>query len=143
MQCTICWKGVQSDPSHLQQAFAAILCDGSVVTWGACWSLVVTVVPCMDELREYHSSSKPLAVPSLPFEATALSLPGVKLRMAVTVEMSRNQLKNVQQIQATVVAFAALLADASVVTWGNLRRYGGDSAAVQGTAEGCAADPSQ
>ncbi|OLQ02246.1 hypothetical protein AK812_SmicGene14935 [Symbiodinium microadriaticum] len=43
----------------------------------------------------------------------------------------RDQLKNVQQIQATVGgAFAAILADRSVVTWGQPTR-GGASAAVQ------------
>ena len=40
------------------------------------------------------------------------------------------QLRGVQQIQATLRAFAAILADGSVVTWGH-QRYGGDSSAVQ------------
>ena len=42
----------------------------------------------------------------------------------------QDQLKGVQQIQATVAAFAAILADGSVVTWG-LTACGGDSSAVQ------------
>ena len=42
----------------------------------------------------------------------------------------RDQLKNVQQIQATERAFAAILADGSVVSWGD-DDYGGDSSAVQ------------
>ena len=41
----------------------------------------------------------------------------------------RDQLKNVQQIQATDSAFAAILADGSVVTWGS-DRNGGDCSAV-------------
>lgn len=43
-----------------------------------------------------------------------------------------NQLKRVQQIQATVSsdAFAAILADGSVVTWG-APTYGGDNSKVQ------------
>ena len=40
-----------------------------------------------------------------------------------------DQLRNVQQIEAGGSAFAAILADGSVVTWGNPR--GGDSSAVQ------------
>ena len=39
------------------------------------------------------------------------------------------QLKNVQQIQATSRAFAAVLADGSIVTWG-AGPAGGDSSAV-------------
>ncbi|CAE7407634.1 unnamed protein product, partial [Symbiodinium microadriaticum] len=43
----------------------------------------------------------------------------------------QGQLKNVQQIQATNIAFATILGDGSVVTWGD-GRDGGDSRAVQG-----------
>ena len=42
----------------------------------------------------------------------------------------QDQLKSVQQIQASRGAFAAILADGSVVTWGN-PKVGGDSRAVQ------------
>ena len=66
--------------------FAAILEDGSVVTWG-----------------DADSGGDSSAV--------------------------RDQLRGVQQIQATAGAFAAILADGSVVTWGD-RRRGGDSSAV-------------
>ena len=45
--------------------------------------------------------------------------------MAVTVRQF-----GVQQIQATGRAFAAILADGSVVTWG-LENFGGDSSAVR------------
>ena len=41
----------------------------------------------------------------------------------------QDQLKNVQSIQATPFAFAAILDDGSVVTWGDDAR-GGDSSAV-------------
>ena len=47
----------------------------------------------------------------------------------------QDQLKNVQQIQASFAgfrgAFAAVLGDGSAVTWGDAK-YGGDSSAVQG-----------
>ena len=42
----------------------------------------------------------------------------------------QHQLKNVQQIQACHHAFAAILDDGSVVTWGDTER-GGDSSVVQ------------
>ena len=42
----------------------------------------------------------------------------------------QHQRKNVRQIQATVMAFAAILGDGSVVTWGDAD-HGGDSSAVQ------------
>ena len=42
----------------------------------------------------------------------------------------QDQLKNVQHIQASALAFAAILDNGSVVTWGDAG-YGGDSGAVQ------------
>ena len=54
----------------------------------------------------------------------------------------RDQLKGVQQIEATHYAFAAILEDGSVVTWGHAQ-HGGDSSAVRDhAAQGCAADSS-
>ena len=47
----------------------------------------------------------------------------------------QDQLKGVQQIQATYSAFAALLADGLVVTWGN-PGYGGDSSEAQDQLKG-------
>ena len=41
----------------------------------------------------------------------------------------QDQLKGVQQIQATSAAFVAILADGSVATWGS-PDHGGDSSAV-------------
>ena len=74
-------------------AFAAILADGSVVTWG---------------------------YPDVGGDSWAV----------------RDQLKGVQQIQATLDgAFAAILEDGSVVTWG-LAACGGDSSAVRNQLRG-------
>ena len=42
----------------------------------------------------------------------------------------QEQLKNLQYVQASVGAFAAIRGDGHVVTWGPTR-YGGDSSAVQ------------
>ena len=47
----------------------------------------------------------------------------------------RDQLRGVQQIQATDLAFAAILEDGSVVTWGNAD-FGGDSSAVRDQLKG-------
>ena len=77
-------------------AFAAILEDGSVVTWGDAWGLC----------RGGDSSAV------------------------------QDQLKGVQQIQATHSAFAAILEDGSVVTWGWCKTCGGDSSAVQDQLKG-------
>ena len=46
-----------------------------------------------------------------------------------------NEVKGVQQIQATDSAFAAILEDGSVVTWGH-KDHGGDSSAVQDKLKG-------
>ena len=42
----------------------------------------------------------------------------------------QSQLKDVQQIQASDAAFADILGDGSVVTWGS-SHFGGDSSAVR------------
>eukprot|EP00435_Cladocopium_sp_Y103_P036209 s1722_g9.t1 len=47
----------------------------------------------------------------------------------------QDQLKGVQEIQASSDAFAAILADGSVVTWGD-PEYGGDSSEVQDQLKG-------
>ena len=70
-----------------ESAFAAILGDGSVETWGG---------------AVYGGDSSEV----------------------------QDQLKNVQQIQASKYVFAAILGDGSVVTWGHAY-YGGDSSEVQ------------
>ena len=46
----------------------------------------------------------------------------------------QDQLKNVQQIQASFGAFAAIRVDGAVVAWGHAG-CGGDSSAVQGLLE--------
>ena len=53
----------------------------------------------------------------------------------------QDQLKNVQQIQATGGgAFAAILEDGSVVAWGH-KAYGGDSSCSSRSAQECATNP--
>ena len=71
---------------QLPDAFAAILADGSVVSWGD---------------------------PDAGGDSSAV----------------QDQLKGVQQVQATDGAFAAILADGLIVTWGS-PDFGGDCSAV-------------
>ena len=54
---------------------------------------------------------------------------------------AQDLLTNVQQIQASSNAFAAILGDGSVVTWGEAG-FGGDSRFCAASAQECAADPS-
>ena len=56
-----------------------------------------------------------------------LSSPGVILRNGA----DSKQLKHVRQIQSSTGAFAAIMDDGTVVTWGNAV-FGGDSSTVQG-----------
>ena len=73
-------------------------------------------------------------MPLLPFWKMDLSLPGVMQPLAVAFRQFE-KLKGVQQIQAASRAFAAILEDGSVVTWGD-RSYGGDSLAVRDQLKG-------
>ena len=58
------------------------------------------------------------------------SLPGGDEECGGDSSEVQDELKGVQQIHATWSAFAAILADGSVVTWGRAD-YGGDSSAVE------------
>ena len=68
-------------------------------------------------------------LPLLPSSTMALSSLGVALLKVVTA-VCEDRLNNAQQIQSSFEAFAALLNDGSVVTWGDAHG-GGDSSAVQ------------
>ena len=59
-----------------------------------------------------------------------LSLLGGRPDLGGDSSAVQDQLRNVQQVQGTGLAFAAILADGSVVTWGD-PHDGGDSSAVQ------------
>ena len=54
----------------------------------------------------------------------------------------REQLKNVQEIRATTGAFAAIIYDGSLVTWGDAE-CGGNSSAVQDQLKTVQQNPSQ
>ena len=58
------------------------------------------------------------------------SLPGGGADSGGDSSAVQDQLRDVQKIQAASGAFAAILEDGSVVTWGNAD-FGGDSSAVR------------
>ena len=125
-------SGCAADSSH-NGAFAAILEDGSVVTWGDADDLAVTV-------RQFEISSRVCSRFKPHGGAFAAILEDgsvVTWGDATGGDSSavRDQLKGVQQIQATNRAFAAILADGSVVTWGDAD-FGGDSSAVRDQLKG-------
>ena len=96
-------------------AFAAILGDGSVVTWGnpgsgADSTAVQSQLTCVQKIQ---ASENVFA---------AILADGSVVTWGDDSCDVHDQLKNVQQIQACWLAFAAILADGSVVTWGDARR---------------------
>eukprot|EP00439_Symbiodinium_sp_Y106_P030429 s6148_g3.t1 len=109
-------------------SFAALLGDGSVVTWGdAAFGGDNSAV--QGQLKNVQR-----------IQASAYAFAAILGDGSVVAwgEASRGgdcssvqcQLKNVQQIQTSGDAFAAILSNGSVVTWGDAGR-GGDSSAVQ------------
>ena len=116
-------KGVQQIQAT-DDAFAAILEDGSVVTWGhrrhGGDSSAVR-----DQLRgvqQIQGTDRAFAAVLADGSVVSWGDP----RYGSDSSAVRDQLRGVQQIQATDDAFAAILEDRSVVTWGH-RRHGGDS----------------
>ena len=109
-------------------AFAAILGDGSVVTWGdAGFGGDSSAV--RDQLKNVQQVQVTHAAFAVILEDGSVVTWGAAVEGGNS-NCVRDQLKTVQQIQATMHAFAAILADGSVVTWGNAID-GGDSSAVR------------
>ena len=120
-------KGVQQIQASFE-AFAAILEDGSIVSWGHA-DLGGDSSPVRDQLRAVRQ-----------IQATGVAFAAILENGSVITWGSqdggsdsaavREQLKGVQRIQASFAAFAAILKDGSVITWGEAD-YGGDSSAVR------------
>ena len=109
-------------------AFAAMLGDGSVVTWGDAGSGgdSSAVQGELKAVQQIQATSKAFA--AILGDGSVVTWGDADCggdSSAVKV-----QLAHVQQIQASYRAFAALLGDGSVVTWGS-GDHGGDSSAVQ------------
>ena len=109
-------------------AFAAILADGSAVTWG---DLECTDdSPATDQLRSARQ------VQGNKFGARAAVLADGSVvtwgdaHYGGDSSAVQDQLQNVQQLEATDHAFAAVVEDGSLVTWG-YADYGGDSSRIQ------------
>eukprot|EP00439_Symbiodinium_sp_Y106_P018079 s1028_g2.t1 len=109
-------------------AFAAILGDGSVVTWGAAShggnSFRLRQLKNVHQIQASGASFAAILGDRSVVTWGAASSGGDSPAV-------QDQLKNVQRIQASFQAFAAILGDGSVVTWGH-DNFGGDSSAVQG-----------
>ncbi|CAE7923321.1 unnamed protein product, partial [Symbiodinium sp. KB8] len=104
------------------RAFAAIIGDGSVVTWGA-----VDGGGDSSAVQDQLTSVQQICASNNAFAAILGDGSVVTWNLA---SCHGEQLKNVQQIKASDIAFAAILGDGSVVTWGAVG-CGSDSSAVQ------------
>ena len=109
-------------------AFAALLGDGSVVTWGNAGSGgdSSAVQDQLKNVNVIHGSDEAFA---------ALLEDGCVVTWGDAgtggdSSSVQHQLKNVQEIPSSGTALAAILEDGSVVTWGDADS-GGDSSAVQ------------
>ena len=109
-------------------AFAAILGDGSVVTWddsdqGGDSSAVQAQLQNVQQIQATYYAFAAILGDGCVVTWGHDGFGGDSSAVQA-------QLKNVQQIQASHLAFAAILGDGSVVTWGDAGD-GGDSSAVQ------------
>ena len=111
--------------------FAALKCDGSVVTWGG--------APTIGQYDQWVSdlgdslSSDVIDIASCSDSFAALKSDGTVVTWGLTIYDGigtdiPNDLIGVTQIFNTTDSFAALKSDGSVVTWGN--QFGGDSSSV-------------
>ena len=101
-------------------AFAAILGDGCVVSWGNHL--------CGGDSSDFRDQLKSVQAIHACEDAFAAVLEDGSL--VAWGSGARASMQNVQQVQASARAFAAVLCDGSVVAWGH-RAFGGDSRAVQ------------
>ena len=119
-------KGVQQLQAT-DQAFAAILADGSVVTWGD-----PEFGGDSSEVQDQLKGVQQLQATSHAFAAILADGSVVTWgdpEYGGDSSEVQDQLKGVQQVQAAQRAFAAILADESVVTWGD-PVLGGDSSEI-------------
>ena len=125
----IFFRGVQTtNQVGTSSAFAAIVADGRVVTWGNPRSGGDSTA-VRDQLRNVQQiRAGEDAFAALLADGTVVTWG--RAESGGDSSAVRHQLRNVQQIHATNLAFAAILADGTVVTWGD-QHSGGDSTAVQ------------
>ena len=127
-------SGVQNQLRNVQQicathnAFAAILTDGTVVTWG-------DPKTGGDSSRVQGQLRNVLKICATHCAFAAILADGSVVtwghpKTGGDSSRVQDQLKQVQQICGTGSAFAAILADGRVVTWGD-PNHGGDCSSVQ------------
>ena len=109
-------------------AFAAILGDGSVVTWGdpGAGGDSSAVQNQLKDVLQIHSSGRAFA--AILGDGSVVTWGHAEFGFDNSAV--QDHLRNVRQIQASQGAFAAILHDGSVVTWG-LAEKGGRSSDVQ------------
>ena len=106
------------------------------------WQAMAVTVRQFEISSRVYSRFKPHMRPLLQFWKMDPSLPGVMQKYGGDSSAVRDQLKGVQQIQATHGgAFAAILEDGSVVTWGDATLWRWQFGSSR-SAQGCAADSS-
>ena len=128
-------KGVQHIRATPNGTFAAILADGSVVTWRKGKGCGGDSSAVRDQLKGVqHVQATPNGAFAAILADGSVVTWGNELCGGDSSAI-QDQLKGVQQIQATHYAFAAILADRSVLTWGHQQR-GGDSSAVRDQLKG-------
>ncbi|OLQ02258.1 Poly [ADP-ribose] polymerase 3 [Symbiodinium microadriaticum] len=111
-----------------RRAFAAILGDGSLATWGAddAGGDSSAARGKLKNVQQIQSSGRAFA--AILGDRSVVTWGDYEFGGDSSAVQER--LQNVQQIQASFCAFAAVLGDGSVVTWGDAD-LGGDSSAVQ------------
>eukprot|EP00913_Durusdinium_trenchii_P020428 g19192.t1 len=122
------FAAVRSDGIHSTScAFAALLGDGSLVTWGDPHSGGDSqeVNDELHDVRQIQANMDSFAV--IRADGSAFSWGSA----SGSSEEIQEQLKEVEMIQVTTAAFAAICKDGHVVTWGNAQN-GAKSEHVQG-----------
>eukprot|EP00435_Cladocopium_sp_Y103_P057230 s979_g19.t1 len=139
-------SGMYSRSNATDGAFAALLADMSVITWGyaVAGGYSSGVQEQLRNVQQIQATGRAfaalLADRSLVMSRQHMVQLLPSWRMAVVAHGDpdaggdsssvQDQLRNVTQIQVTYGAFAAMLGDGSVVTWGD-PDAGGDSSRVQ------------
>ena len=113
--------------------FAAILEDGSVITWGRAdsggdTSAVQDQLKGVEQIKATEKAFAAILEDGSVVTWGYADFGGDSLAV-------QDQLNCVQQIQASAFAFAAILKDGSVITWGSVVA-GGDSSAVRDQLKG-------
>ena len=121
-----------SRSNPLSVPFAAILGDGTVVTWGDAREGGDSSA-VRDQLKNVQKiqASRLGAFAAILGDGSVVTWGDAE--QGGDSSAAQGQLRNVQQVQANGSAFAAILGDGSVITWG-VAKNGGDSSAVQKSA---------